>query len=364
MSSHRNHRFKQGNHGRLYLWNVIHRRGAPRPSAEYTRRRDPCPSRLPRDPLPGQPSRSTSASVLPIPRITRPGSTGRGWQRPRRPGREQPRTETQRPLEPSLRNGIHSSGAMSAISAARSLPRRPGRSSAIASQQAGTARKYTQITARTTRSTWTTIRLPPGRRRRSSTRSLQTGSSALLPIFRRVEDKPSLKGNGTLRGIIEKLDYIASLGVNCLWLTPVFPSPSYHGYDATSFFEINPRLGTKEDFKELVDQAHARGIRVLMDFVPNHWSNRHPSFHRSTRDPNSPIFQVVYLRKTGLTNISASSRQRSAADQPALPPPASTCSTPPVTGWISAWMAIAWTTASVPPRFLRRLPPRHAHVQA
>src|SRR5215207_3602756 len=109
--------------------------------------------------------------------------------------------------------------------------------------------------------------------------------------FPTVEKKPSLKSNGTLRGIIEKLDYIAELGANCLWLTPIFPSPSYHGYDATSFFEINPRLGTKEDFRELVDQAHARGIRILMDYVPNHWSNHHPSFVEATQDRNSPYFK-------------------------------------------------------------------------
>ncbi|HUF00062.1 MAG TPA: alpha-amylase family glycosyl hydrolase [Anaerolineales bacterium] len=109
--------------------------------------------------------------------------------------------------------------------------------------------------------------------------------------FPTVEAKPSLKSNGTLRGMIEKLDYISELGANCLWLTPIFPSPSYHGYDATSFFEINPRLGTKEDFKELIEQAHARGIRILMDFVPNHWSSQHPSFIEATQDRDSPYFQ-------------------------------------------------------------------------
>jgi cyclomaltodextrinase / maltogenic alpha-amylase / neopullulanase len=108
--------------------------------------------------------------------------------------------------------------------------------------------------------------------------------------FPKVESKPSLKSNGTLRGIIEKLGYIAELGVNCLWLTPIFPSPSYHGYDATSFFEINPRLGTKDDFRELIDQAHAQGIRILMDYVPNHWSNQHPSFIEATQDRDSPYF--------------------------------------------------------------------------
>ncbi len=108
------------------------------------------------------------------------------------------------------------------------------------------------------------------------------------PGFPHIEKKPSLKGNGTLRGIIDKLDYIAALGVNCLWLTPVFPSPSYHHYDATSFFEINPRLGTKADFKELLEQAHARGMRFIMDFVPNHWSDQHPSFVEAATNRASP----------------------------------------------------------------------------
>ncbi len=105
--------------------------------------------------------------------------------------------------------------------------------------------------------------------------------------FPQVEAKPSLKGNGTLNGVVQKLDYLADLGVSCLWLTPVFASPSYHGYDATSFFEINPRLGDAEDFKELVEQAHGRGMRLLMDFVPNHWSNEHPTFREATTDPDS-----------------------------------------------------------------------------
>ncbi|MBI4772346.1 MAG: alpha-amylase, partial [Chloroflexi bacterium] len=113
----------------------------------------------------------------------------------------------------------------------------------------------------------------------------------LSPDFARVDPPPSLECNGTLRGITEKLDHVAGVGANCLWLTPIFPGPSYHGYDATSFFEVNPRLGTKDDFKALLEDAHARGIRLLMDFVPNHWSNQHPSFVEATRDPHSPYVQ-------------------------------------------------------------------------
>jgi len=108
--------------------------------------------------------------------------------------------------------------------------------------------------------------------------------------FPTIEAKPSLRSNGTLPGIAEKLDYIAELGVTCIWLTPIFPSPTYHGYDATSFFEVNPRLGDKEDFKELIEQAHRRGIRILMDFVPNHWSSQHPTFIEARQNRGSEYF--------------------------------------------------------------------------
>lgn len=115
--------------------------------------------------------------------------------------------------------------------------------------------------------------------------------------FPRVEPKPSLKCNGNLRGITAKLDYLAGLGANCLWLNPIFPSPSYHGYDATSLFEIEPRLGTPADFRELIDQAHARGLRVLMDFAPNHWSNRHATFQAARKDRHSPYVPWYTFRR-------------------------------------------------------------------
>ena len=93
---------------------------------------------------------------------------------------------------------------------------------------------------------------------------------------------------GSLAGITEKLDYITDLGVNVLWLTPIFPSPSHHGYDATDYFDIEPRLGTKSELRKLLDEAHSRGIRFLLDFVPNHWSSRHPTFQAALADPESP----------------------------------------------------------------------------
>lgn len=93
---------------------------------------------------------------------------------------------------------------------------------------------------------------------------------------------------GTLRGVIEKLDYIAGLGVTCLWLSPIFPSPSHHGYDGTDYQAIEPRLGTKADLKELVDLAHGRGLKVILDYVPNHVSNEHPFFQAAIADEHSP----------------------------------------------------------------------------
>ena len=92
---------------------------------------------------------------------------------------------------------------------------------------------------------------------------------------------------GTLAGVIRRLDYLADLGVGALWLSPIFPSPTYHGYDATDLFEVEPRLGSTEDLRALLDGAHARRIRVLLDFVPNHWSNRHPTFVDATTNRDS-----------------------------------------------------------------------------
>ncbi|PWH15914.1 MAG: alpha-amylase [Anaerolineae bacterium] len=94
---------------------------------------------------------------------------------------------------------------------------------------------------------------------------------------------------GTLRGITQKLDYIQNLGFNVIWLSPIFPSPSHHGYDATDYFSIEPRLGTLEDFQELLREAHTRQMRVLLDFVANHCSNQHPAFLAAQTDSHSPM---------------------------------------------------------------------------
>jgi oligo-1,6-glucosidase len=86
-------------------------------------------------------------------------------------------------------------------------------------------------------------------------------------------------GVGDLRGIIGKLDYLSQLGVDVLWLSPIFPSPGYdNGYDISDYDAIDPVYGSMDDFDELLTRAHALGLRVLLDMVVNHSSSRHPWF--------------------------------------------------------------------------------------
>nr|WP_255604322.1 alpha-amylase family glycosyl hydrolase [Oscillochloris sp. ZM17-4] len=95
---------------------------------------------------------------------------------------------------------------------------------------------------------------------------------------------------GTIAGVIEQLDYIEALGAGAIWLSPIFPSPSHHGYDATDFYGVEPRLGSPEELRALIDAAHARGIRVIFDYTANHVSQEHPDFQAALRDPQSPTF--------------------------------------------------------------------------
>ncbi|RKU31475.1 alpha-amylase [Candidatus Poribacteria bacterium] len=92
---------------------------------------------------------------------------------------------------------------------------------------------------------------------------------------------------GTLRGVIQKLDYIRSLECNAIWLSPLFASPSHHGYDATDYYTVEPRFGTNAELVELIEKAHQRDVRVILDFVANHWSNQHPTFQEARHDENS-----------------------------------------------------------------------------
>ncbi|WBB92533.1 alpha-amylase family protein [Verrucosispora sp. WMMC514] len=96
-------------------------------------------------------------------------------------------------------------------------------------------------------------------------------------------------GVGDIRGLIGRLDYLARLGVTCLWLHPIHPSPNDDdGYDVTDFYNVDPRFGTLGDFAELLHQANNRGIRVIIDLVVNHTSDQHPWFQSARSSPDSP----------------------------------------------------------------------------
>ncbi|WP_290216952.1 maltose alpha-D-glucosyltransferase [Corynebacterium atrinae] len=100
---------------------------------------------------------------------------------------------------------------------------------------------------------------------------------------------PENTGSGSLRGVTEKLDYLQWLGIDCIWLPPFYDSPLRDGgYDIRNFREVLPEFGTVDDFVELIDHAHKRGIRVITDLVMNHTSDQHAWFQESRRDPAGP----------------------------------------------------------------------------
>jgi alpha-amylase len=101
-------------------------------------------------------------------------------------------------------------------------------------------------------------------------------------VFVRSFEDSDGDGVGDLRGLTARLDYLKGLGVDALWLMPVFESPSYHGYDTANYEKIQPAYGTGEDFDRFLAEAHRRGIKVILDFVMNHTSSQHPWFVDST----------------------------------------------------------------------------------
>ena len=96
-------------------------------------------------------------------------------------------------------------------------------------------------------------------------------------------------GVGDLKGISERLDYLAWLGVNAIWISPIYPSPmADFGYDVSDYCNIDPLFGSLDDFDRLVAEAHARKIKIILDFVPNHTSERHPWFLESRASRVNP----------------------------------------------------------------------------
>ena len=105
-------------------------------------------------------------------------------------------------------------------------------------------------------------------------------------------------GIGDLWGVLNKLDYIASLNVDGIWFSPIYPSPNAdYGYDISDYKNIHPDFGNLEVFKQVLDGAHERGLRVFMDLVVNHTSDEHPWFIESKKGKDNPYHDYYYWRK-------------------------------------------------------------------
>ncbi|CAF4036221.1 unnamed protein product [Rotaria sordida] len=108
-------------------------------------------------------------------------------------------------------------------------------------------------------------------------------------------------GIGDIQGLRQRLDYIQSLGVNTIWLTPIYTSPwKDYGYDISNFCDIDSRFGTLDDFRILIDDVHSRQMRIIIDFVPNHTSNEHPWFQAALH--NDPKYIDYYIWHKGKNN--------------------------------------------------------------
>lgn len=117
-------------------------------------------------------------------------------------------------------------------------------------------------------------------------------------IYPRTFAAGSGSGQGDLKGILSKLDYLKDLGVDALWLSPVYDSPmDDNGYDIRDYRKIHPDFGTMEDFDLLLQEVHARGMRLIMDLVVNHTSDEHAFFQEALKDENSPYRDFYFIRR-------------------------------------------------------------------
>ncbi len=108
-------------------------------------------------------------------------------------------------------------------------------------------------------------------------------------VYLRAFSDSNADGHGDIPGLISKLDYLKDLGVDCLWLQPFYRSPlKDDGYDVADYYEILPEYGTVDDLRRLLEEAHARGMRVIADLILNHTSDQHAWFQAARRDPQSP----------------------------------------------------------------------------
>ncbi|MDT3995633.1 MULTISPECIES: alpha,alpha-phosphotrehalase [unclassified Mammaliicoccus] len=123
--------------------------------------------------------------------------------------------------------------------------------------------------------------------------------SVVYQVYPKSFNDTTGNGQGDLRGIIEKLPYLQTLGVDYVWLTPIYESPmNDNGYDISDYYQINPDFGTKEDVEELLSEAHSLGIKIMLDIVINHTSTAHHWFVESRKSKDNP-YRDYYIWKEG-----------------------------------------------------------------
>ncbi|MDT0740340.1 alpha,alpha-phosphotrehalase [Staphylococcus chromogenes] len=121
--------------------------------------------------------------------------------------------------------------------------------------------------------------------------------SVVYQIYVKSFNDTTGSGEGDLQGIIEKLDYLAYLGVDYLWLTPIYDSPmNDNGYDIRDYFKINERFGNEEDLKTLIQEAHARNLKIMLDIVVNHTSTEHQWFQEALTSKASPYRDFYFFK--------------------------------------------------------------------
>ena len=131
--------------------------------------------------------------------------------------------------------------------------------------------------------------------------SVQPPCNNWYEIFVRSYQDSNGDGIGDLRGLISRLDYIRDMGYNGIWLMPIHPSPSYHKYDVTDYFNIDSEYGTLAEMKHLTTEAHARGIKIIVDLVINHTALEHPWFKAAAKSlregTNSPLIEYYHFQQ-------------------------------------------------------------------
>ncbi|HEC2145950.1 TPA: alpha,alpha-phosphotrehalase [Staphylococcus delphini] len=123
--------------------------------------------------------------------------------------------------------------------------------------------------------------------------------SVVYQIYPKSFNDTTGNGEGDLKGIIEKLDYLQFLGVDYLWLTPIYDSPmNDNGYDIRDYYQVNAQFGNKEDLRTLIDEAHARGLKMMLDIVINHTSTEHEWFQQAQQSVDNPYRDYYFFRRS------------------------------------------------------------------